>query len=73
MFWIQNYGNAQSRNGYRMFYAEKESDIQNLPTNTREGKQDAGETSANEKCAVGSECFCIENKKAYFLKTDGWG
>lgn len=73
MFWVQSYGNSSSRSGYRMFYAEKESDIQKLPTNLKEGTQDGGEESANAKCSVGSECFCIENKKAYFLKTDGWG
>lgn len=73
MFWIQSCGDVSSRNGYRMFYADKESDIQKLPTNKKEGTQTGGEESANEKCAVGSECFCIENKKAYFLKTDGWG
>lgn len=72
MFWIQDYGTASSRSGYRMFYAQSEGDIDKLPTNLKDGTQTAGEMSANEKCAIGSECFCIENKKAYFLTPDGW-
>ena len=76
MFWIQN--RKESDPMYRFFYAEFETDLANLPTQTTEGKQnDNGDIelkAANTICGEGSECLVIENGEVYVLgkSTNTW-
>ena len=76
MFWIQY--RKESDPMYRMFYAEYETDLVNLPTQTTEGRQDAGDDvelkAANAICGEGSECLVIEKGDVYILgkSTNTW-
>ena len=76
MFWIQD--GKVSDPMYRMFYAEFESDLLNLPTQTTEGKQDdqgiAKLKAANEICGGGSECVVLGKGDVYQLweSTNTW-
>ncbi len=72
MFWIQENGINKNNIGYKLFYAEFESDISILPTNKKVGNQVSGDTVVNKVCALGSECYCIENNILYVLTTSGW-
>lgn len=72
MFWIQENGLNKNNTGYKLFYAESISDITLLPTHTKEGSQEGYDSTANHKCALGSECYCIENNILYVLTTSGW-
>lgn len=72
MFWVQENGLNKNNTGYKLFYAELESDIALLPTHSKEGLQDGHDSTANHKCALGSECLCIENSNLYILTTSGW-
>ena len=72
MFWIQENGLNKNNTGYKLFYAEFENDIILLPTNVKDGSQEGHDSTANHKCALGSECYCIENNILYVLTTSGW-
>lgn len=74
MFWIQRYGEGHNSSGYRLFYAELTSDIDKLPTDKVKGTQTDGDSTANETCALGSECRLLEegNNANYVLTTEGW-
>lgn len=72
MFWIQENGKDKNNRDYRLFYAEFASDLPLLPTDKKEGTQVDGNSSANYKCALGSECLCIENSNLYILTPSGW-
>lgn len=74
MFWIQRYGEGHNSSGYRLFYAELTSDIDKLPTDKAKGTQIGGDSTANEICALGSECRLLEegNNANYVLTTEGW-
>lgn len=76
MFWIQD--RKESDPMYRMFYAEYETDLLNLPTMTTEGRQDARDDvelkAANAICGEGSECVVLEKGDVYTLwkSTNTW-
>ena len=72
MFWIQQTGSNHNNSGYRLFYAELESDLSLMPTNKQEGKQDNGDSIANKKVALGSECLVLETGNLYILSSNGW-
>lgn len=72
MFWIQKTGLNRNNINYKLYYAEYISDISILPTNLKEGKQINGDTVANHKCALGAECFCLEDGTKHVLTTNGW-
>lgn len=72
MFWIQEMGSKNNNSAYRLFYAEYESDISLLPTSQTQGQQSNGDTVANQKCALGSECLCIDTGDVFVLTTSGW-
>ena len=63
---------------YRMFYAEFETDLLNLPNMTTEGRQDdQGDVelkAANAICGEGSECVVLEKGDVYTLwkSTNTW-
>lgn len=67
MFWIQQTGSKHNNSNYRLFYAETENDINNLPTQTQKGSQDDGDTVANSTCTAGSECVVIATGNVYVL------
>lgn len=73
-YWIQETSGNHNMSGYRLFYCDAETDIKNLPTATKEGKVQDGDTVSCQKCAYGSEAFCIGVSKAYVLSkdTDTW-
>ena len=76
MFWIQD--RKETDPMYRMFYAEYEADLINLPTQTTEGRQDPGDDvelkAANAICGEGSECVVLEKGEVYTLwkSTNTW-
>ena len=76
MFWIQDRKDSDPM--YRFFYAEYESDLLNLPTQTEVGKQDdQGDIelkAANAICGEGSECLVVEKGDVYVLgkSTNTW-
>lgn len=74
MYWIQETGGNHNLSGYKLFYFDKETELSDLPTATKEGKPQDGDTVSCQKCAYGSEAFCIGVSKAYvFTKdTDTW-
>lgn len=73
MFWIQQTGTGHNNSNYRLFYAEKESDVTDLmPTDKVEGTQTNGDSVANKKCAIGSECLVLETGNLYILSSEGW-
>lgn len=74
MFWTQENGTNKNNSGYRLIYAEFETDIQNLPTQTTKGTQLKGNSSDNNVLAYGSECIVLETGNVYVLKksTNTW-
>jgi hypothetical protein len=76
MFWIQDRKDSDPM--YRFFYAEFETDLLNLPTQTEMGKQDdQGDIelkAANAICGEGSGCLVIENGNVHVLgkSTNTW-
>ena len=76
MFWIQD--RKETDPMYRMFYAEFETDLLNLPNMTTEGRQDdQGDVelkAANAICGEGSECVVLEKGDVYTLwkSTNTW-
>ena len=76
MFWIQD--RKESDPMYRFFYAEYETDLLRLPTQTTEGTQDPGDDielkAANAICGEGSECVVLEKGDVYTLwkSTNTW-
>lgn len=71
MFWIQEVG-KRNNSAYKLYYAEYQTDLDLLPTNTMLGIQTDCNASINDRCALGSECFVIENSSLYILTTNGW-
>lgn len=72
MFWIQETGINKNNPNYKLFYAESKSDIDNMPTDIKQGTQENGDTVSNHLCSVGSECLCIDEGTLYILTTSGW-
>lgn len=74
MFWIQETKTTQNNVGYKFFYADYETDVLNLPTQTEFGKQENDDTVSNQKVSAGSECFVLESGSAYILgkATNRW-
>ena len=73
-YWIQRTGTNHNNSAYRLFYAETEDDINNLPTQTQKGLQVNDDTVANATCAAGSECVVIATGNVYVLgkKSNTW-
>lgn len=74
MFWIQEIGTNKNNSKYKLFYAEEESDINNLPTQKNNGVQINGDTVSNCPVAAGSECVVLSTGNVYVLwkSTDTW-
>lgn len=74
MFWIQETGTNKNNMNYRLIYAEFESDLDRLPTQTDPGNQDNGDTIANKLVSAGSECIVLETGDVYVLgkSTNTW-
>ena len=67
-YWIDPTDHDQN-GGTRAFLADTETDIANLPTSIAVGTGGLNNTD-NEKVAIGSSCFCIEEQTVHFLKSD---
>lgn len=72
MFWIQQTGTNHNNSNYRLFYVDKEQDINSMPTDKTEGTQDNGDTVANKTVALGSEALVLETGNLYILSSEGW-
>lgn len=72
-YWIIEAGNSNNAN-YRGFYCDYLSDISKLPTQTKEGAPQEGDTVSSKPCSAGSNCVCLENSNVYVLgkDTDQW-
>ena len=73
-YWIQETGGNHNLSNYRMFYFDTESEIDDLPTATKEGKQQDDDSVSAQKCSYGSEAYCLETGSVYILSkdTDTW-
>lgn len=74
MFWIQQTNNKHNNSAYNLYYADYELDVKNLPTASKVGLQENGDTVANKKTCAGSECLVLETGNVYILRkdTDTW-
>lgn len=70
MFWIQDSNSYGKPKDYKMFYADYESDIDNLPKFGIDGKQESNTTVENHPTGYGSECLVIETGELYILSRD---
>ena len=75
-YWIQESGGqADGRNpDYRLFYAGKTTDINNLPHTKKDGVPQVNDLFAHLKCGAGSACLCLETGDVYILdkESDTW-
>ena len=60
------------RYDWKTFLCDKESDIALLPTDTKDGTKQVGDTVSDERCSIGSIAKVLENGKAYQLGAGGW-
>lgn len=72
-YWIHEAGNRNS-SLWRFFMCDSLSDLQNLPTATKEGQPQPNDTVCKNQCCPGSQCFCLENGSMWLLgkDTDKW-
>ena len=49
MYWIQETGGNHNLSGYKLFYFDKETELSDLPTATKEGKPQDGDTVSCQK------------------------
>ena len=71
-YWIRSAG-SDTRSGHRTFYMDSDSDLINLPTSKKEGVKQDVDSTANHKCAIGSEALSIGSGKVYVLNSsDEW-
>lgn len=71
-YWINQAGNS-TRPNWRQFYCDADSDISALPTTSKEGKKQLGDSTSHKCCSVGSECLSIETTSVYVLdSSDIW-
>ena len=72
MYWI-NPNNPDMRGGCKAFECDSQSDIQNLPTSSREGVQQGDDIISCQKVAKGSTCMCMNPSSYYKLNShDEW-
>lgn len=55
----------------REFVIDTASDVTNLPTNTKKGRAQTGDTVSDEMCAVGSTANCVATGDVYQLNASG--
>lgn len=70
MFSITKINGQPNSSQIKKFICDYQSDILNLPTNTKLGIQVGGYASSNETCAIGSNAYCIETSENYILGND---
>ena len=71
-YWINQSGNS-TRPNWRQFYCDTDTDINNLPTSSRQGIKQEGDSSAHQSCSVGSECLVLDTTRVYILNSsDVW-
>ena len=65
-YWIQYSGTRES--SYRRGYiCESVNDVNDLPTQTTQGKKQEKDTVSSDVCAYGSEAYVIEDGSRYIL------
>lgn len=52
------------------FICDTPDDLADLPTSTREGTPQAGDSSIDDKVVAGSTCLCISTSDVYMLNSD---
>lgn len=72
-YWIHESGN-KNNSLWKFFQCDYLSDIEKLPTSTKDGKPQLGDTVSNSRCSSGSQCLCQEDGSMWFLgkDTDKW-
>jgi len=72
-YWVHEAGN-KNNSLWRFFQCDFISDVNNLPTTTKEGQPQPNDTVCKNKCAPGSQCLCLEDSSVWFLgkDTDKW-
>lgn len=72
-YWIIKAGNGHNST-WRYFQCDYITDIANLPTTTKQGKQQENDTVCSYTCAPGSQCLCHEDGNMWLLgkDTDKW-
>ena len=70
-YWIVK---ANKYNNSKYFQCDYVSDIESLPTYTREGRRQENDTISSYKCAPGSQCLCQADGSVWLLgkDTDTW-
>ena len=69
-YWIQETDGNHNLSNYRLFYCDTEIDVDDLPTNKKDGKIQDGDSVSFQKCAYGSECLVLESGNLYILSKD---
>ncbi len=72
-YWIHKCDN-KNNSLWHFFMCDYRADLKNLPTAINEGKNQPNDTVCKNKCAPGSQCFCIEDGSRWILgkDTDEW-
>lgn len=52
------------------YLCDKMSDVENLPTSSKNGKDLNSDNITNQPCAISSVALCIENSSRYILGND---
>ena len=71
-YWINQSGN-KNRPNWRQFYCDTEEDVSSLPTSSKGGVKQVGDSTAHQNFAIGSECLVLESTNVYVLNSsDTW-
>jgi hypothetical protein len=70
MYWLDASQSYVGSPAQQAFYADEESDIQNLPTSKKEGVKQGKDTTSYKKTAKGSSCFVIATSEVYVLNSE---
>lgn len=68
-YWVHEAGNKNS-SLWRSFMCDFISNIDDLPTSTKEGKSQPNDTVCKNRCAPGSQCLCLEDGSVWILGKD---
>lgn len=72
-YWINEFVKGHGSSRLIAFYADDETDVQNLPTSAQAGQQQGEDTVSNLPCANGSKAFVIATGETYYLdSSDNW-
>lgn len=66
-YWILKTNNY---NGAKYFQCDYINDIEKLPTTTKEGEKQEGDSVSSYRCQYGSQCLCLEDSSVWLLGKD---